>query len=64
MNCCEIYQGVFGDWGWEHLSRDGELIEESRQVFENLEDCVEDARLHGYCVTQESAGGQEARLAA
>jgi len=63
MNCCEVYLGVFGAWGWEYLSVDAELIEESRQVFENLEDCVDDALLHGYCVERESAG-QEARLGA
>ena len=63
MTCCEIYQGVFGCWGWEHTSGNGEFVEESRQVFEDLEDCVEDARLHGYCVPRESFA-TPARLAA
>lgn len=52
MDCCEVYLGVFGDWRWERVSEGGVLIEESLGPFEEFADCVEDARLHGYCVKQ------------
>lgn len=53
MDHCEIYLGVFGLWGWESMSADGAVICESRQVFDCLEECLEDARLHGYGVNSE-----------
>jgi hypothetical protein len=48
MECCTFYHGVFGLWGWEYMAEGGELVEECRQVFETYEECVADAREHGY----------------
>ena len=36
--------GYFGAWGWERVGDDGKVIAESREVFEQYQDCVEDAR--------------------
>ena len=49
MKLCQVYCGVFGAWGWEDMREDG-TVEESRDVFETLYECVEDARRHGYKV--------------
>ena len=43
-----LYKGVFGCWGWERLDATGRLVEESNQVFDEFEECVQDAKLHGY----------------
>ena len=51
MNCCRVYCGVFGDWGWESSNEDGHVVDESRQVFEHYADCIDDAFVHGYTVT-------------
>jgi hypothetical protein len=37
------YRDVFGGWRWESCDRAGEAID-SRNGFETLEECVEDAR--------------------
>jgi hypothetical protein len=46
VDYCDVYLGVFGLWDWECIDADGEVICESRQVFDSYEECVEDARLH------------------
>jgi hypothetical protein len=43
-----LYKGVFGCWGWERLDTSGRLVEESNQVFGEFDECVQDAKLHGY----------------
>jgi hypothetical protein len=43
-----LYKGVFGCWGWERLDETGEAVAECVQVFDELEDCLKDAELHGY----------------
>jgi len=52
MKRCIAYLGVFGDWGWECVSDDGVVVDESRDQFERYEDCVDDARQHGFYITQ------------
>lgn len=47
MGGCEIYLGVFGLWGWERRGDSGLVVEESSDVFEHREDCVEDAVRRG-----------------
>lgn len=49
MKLCRTYHGVFGAWGWEDIKQNG-VVEESRDVFESFDECVEDARRHGYTV--------------
>jgi hypothetical protein len=44
-----VYHGVFGGWGWERFDAAGHVVAESRGVFDDLEECIQDARLHG-CV--------------
>ena len=46
MKLCQIYRGVFGAWGWEDVREDGS-VEESREVFESFDECVQDAWRHG-----------------
>jgi hypothetical protein len=49
MKLCQVYFGLFGCWGWEHVGDDG-TVDESRGVFESFDECVEDARRNGYTV--------------
>lgn len=35
-------------WNWRRTSPDGEVLIEGRAAFGNLDECVEDARRHGY----------------
>jgi hypothetical protein len=39
-----IFHGVFDGWGWELLTRDGEVLAESQFQFESREECARDAR--------------------
>lgn len=43
-------------WMWQRHSPDGELLVESRTVFEHLEACQEDATRFGYVMPQPSEG--------
>ncbi|HET7159894.1 MAG TPA: hypothetical protein VFI62_12925 [Burkholderiales bacterium] len=63
MKRCITYLGVFGDWGWECVSDDGVVVDESREVFERYEDCVADARQHG-CDTAQRSNEAEVLIAA
>jgi hypothetical protein len=35
-------------WNWRRTSPDGEVLIEGRTAFGSLDECVEDARRHGY----------------
>jgi hypothetical protein len=35
-------------WNWRRTSPDGEVLLEGRGSFDSLEDCMGDARRHGY----------------
>lgn len=43
-----LYQGVFGCWGWEHFTEQGEVLGESIHVFDDFGECVDDAKGHGF----------------
>jgi hypothetical protein len=51
MKRCIVYRGVFGCWGWEVIDERGRVLAESTEVFEDREDCVDDARRRGYAVS-------------
>jgi hypothetical protein len=50
----EIYQGIFGGWGWEQIDDDGNAIAESREHFETREECEQDASARAVVVEQVS----------
>lgn len=50
MDRLVLYQGVFGCWGWEVVDEDSrQVVAESLNVFGNQDECLQDARLRGYC---------------
>ena len=51
---------VFGEWGWEFTDPDGTVLDESRLGFETLEECLEDARRHGFVADAVSSEARKA----
>ncbi len=59
-----LFHGLFGTWGWERLDAEGTVVAESMHEFETQEDCLDDARVHGYSAAHDELivpdiGGEE-----
>ena len=44
VNEVVVFHGLFGGWGRERLTPQGEVVAESYEPFETREECIEGAR--------------------
>ncbi len=44
----EIYQDTQGMWRWRRIAPNGKVVGASTEGYRNRQDCVENARRHGY----------------
>lgn len=49
MPKCEIYQDVKGEWRWRRTTKDGEILEFSKQGYEKKEECEKNGKEEGSC---------------
>lgn len=51
MPKCEIYKDVKGEWRWRRVTKDGEILEFSKQGFEKKEECEKNGKEEGSCTS-------------
>ena len=48
MDKWDIYQDGQNEWRWRRTASNGRIVGASSQGYKNRQDCVENARRHGY----------------